>query len=363
MEDNLIKILVVDDSAFNRKVLTKILEKNVSVTVVATASDGEEAFKKLVEYEPDLITLDLEMPKMDGFTFLRLMMAQKPTPTIVISSLGDNKTVFQALEMGAVDFVVKPTHHISTDIENIEEELSSKVKTALGAKLSNLKIVGKSNSVKLVFQPFDEEVTIDKLPVILIGASTGGPASLQALLSLLPSTIPAAICVAQHMPRGFTKPFADRLNKSVDLNVVEAHSGMALVPGTVFICPGGEHMDFKKIDKYIKIVLTDGTVDDPYVPSIDKMFIAGAREFGSNAMAVVMTGMGSDGKLGVVSIKSYGGHTISQSVESAVVSGMPREAIATGSIDEIADLNDLAVKIVDYCRYKTKNFRKNIIND
>lgn len=361
MENSTIKILVVDDSAFNRKVLTKILEKNTAITVVATASDGEEAFKKLVEYEPDLITLDLEMPKMDGFTFLRLMMAQKPTPTIVISSLGDNKTVFQALEMGAVDFVVKPTHHISTDIENVEEELTYKVKAALEAKLSNLKAANRN--VKLVFQPFDEEITIDKLPVILIGASTGGPAALHTLLSLIPPTIPAAICVAQHMPRGFTKSFADRLNKSVELNVVEAHSGMALVPGTVFICPGGEHMDFKKIDKYIKMVLTDGTSEDPYIPSIDNMFIAGAREFGPNAMAVVMTGMGSDGKLGVVSVKSDGGHTLAQSMESAVVSGMPREAISTGSIDEVADLNNLAVKIVDYCRNKTRDLRKDIIND
>lgn len=339
-----IKILVVDDSAYNRRTISDMIEEIPGAVVVGTAYDGRMALKLVPELNPDIITLDLEMPIMDGFTFLRLMMSNFPTPTIVISSRDEDAYVFKALELGAVDFIAKPTHAVSTTLLNIKEQLHKKIPLA---ERVNLNMVNRSERAapdpippKL---PVPTEVGSMDMPVLAIGASTGGPPAIQTLLSGLSPTINAAVVISQHMPPGFTKSFAERLNKYSGLRVSEAKNLARLTPGNVLICPGGFHMTFKKEAGGNLVLLDKGKDDeDKYVPSIDRMFESAALCFGKNLVSLVMTGMGDDGKLGTAKVQDAGGYTLAQSEMSSVIPGMPREAISTEKVNKVLALDIIA---------------------
>ncbi|TAL21978.1 MAG: chemotaxis response regulator protein-glutamate methylesterase [Nitrospirae bacterium] len=340
-----IKVLVVDDSAFSRQTIKKMLETDRNIEVIGIASDGIDAMAKTLRLRPDLITLDFEMPEMDGFSFLRWLMKEKPTPVIMVSSYSDTKTVFRALELGAVDFIAKPTQRASAELRGIEKDLLSKVrgiKTLSMDKLSkNLQLLnadaGSAASV---------EISRGDIDVVAIGSSTGGPAALQIILTRLPYDFSAAILISQHMPKGFTAPLAERLDKLSEITIKEAENGDVMEPGKVFICPGGSHMTLRKKGHKCYVLLREATYEDKYVPSVDIMMESAAEHYGSKTMGVVLTGMGNDGKKGIVEIKSRGGYTIAESEETAVVFGMPAEVINTGAVDRVLPLPEVSSELI-----------------
>lgn len=341
----MIKVLVVDDSAFSRQTIKKMLESEPGIEVIGVASDGIDAMAKTLRLKPDLITLDFEMPEMDGFTFLRWLMKQRPTPVIMVSSYSDTRTVFKALELGAVDFIAKPSRRASLELRNIEKDLIEKVKGITGLNLDvlskNLQLLSGSSGAPSQEGPSESEVE-----VVAIGSSTGGPPALQIILSRLPADFPAGIIISQHMPRGFTKPLAERLDGLSKLRVKEAESGDPIEPGSVLICPGGHHMTLQNIRGRVCAVMKEAVYEDKYIPSVDIMMSRAAERFGKRVMGVVLTGMGSDGKKGMLEIKAKGGYTIAESEETSVVFGMPAEVINAGAAKAILPLTEIPGEIV-----------------
>jgi len=258
---NKTRVLVIDDSAFNRRTISEMLEKSPHIEVIGTASDGEEGLKKAFSLKPDIITVDLEMPIMNGFTFLRLLMSRMPIPVIVVSSRDDDANVFKALEFGAVDFLAKPTARISRDLLNIEKDIISKVRMVSELRMDNIKkrVALKKRSSSVIkrekkYVPITEGGTYD---VLAIGSSTGGPPALQSIFTALPKDLPLSIVVSQHMPSGFTKAFAERLNRLCDLRIKEAEDGDKLDKGSVLIAPGGTHMTlFRKGDDVLVNIMS-----------------------------------------------------------------------------------------------------------
>lgn len=346
-----IKVLVVDDSAYNRMTITEMLQSSSFVEVVGVAMDGEDAIKKAISLKPDIITLDLEMPRMDGFTFLRVMTNNFPTPTIVVSSRSEDPNVFKALELGAVDFIAKPTHHVSKEILKIKEELLYKVGMAGQVSLDRIRTAQSPPAEKTPVKNVVPDIPPTDFPLVVIGASTGGPPALQTVLSLLPSDTTPAVAISQHMPQGFTRTFAERLNKLSAFEVKEAQNGDIVRPGRVLIAPGGYNLIFAKRGGIIISHLIPGDEKDRYIPSVNKMFISASEHFGNKTVGVVMTGMGNDGKEGIVRIKSAGGKTIAQSEDTSVIFGMPREAISTGMVDMVLPLQGIADGIISMCKH------------
>ncbi len=340
-----IRVLVVDDSAYSRQAIKKMLETDIDIEVVGIASDGIDAMAKTLRLKPDLITLDFEMPEMDGFSFLRWLMKEKPTPVIMVSSYSDTKTVFKALELGAVDFIAKPTKRASAELHRIETDLLSKVKGIKSLRMDklskNLQLLSEDSEVE------DEAITaIEDIEVVAIGASTGGPAALQIILTRLPQDFSAAVLISQHMPKGFTGPLAERLDKLSEIKIKEAENGDIVEPAKVFICPGGYHMFLRKRGQKCNVFLKEASDEDKYVPSVDMMMTSAAEHYGNKAMGVVLTGMGNDGKKGMLEIKSRGGYTIAESEETAVVFGMPAEVISTGAVDKVLPLSDVPAELI-----------------
>lgn len=341
-----ISVLVVDDSAFSRRTITKMLEKIQNVTVVGTSADGEDAIKKVFQLKPDLVTLDLEMPKMDGFTFLRIVMTQMPTPVLVVSSLKGNENVFKALELGAADFILKPTQTASVQLLDIENELIRKVVAISQVSIENLRKM----SIEREPKPSEvmKEVEYDEdVDVIAIGASTGGPTAVQYLLEAVPEKFPTSFIVSQHMPEGFTKSFAERLNKNCKIAVKEAEKNDRIQKGIAFIAPGGYHMKIKKDANGILIDVLKKSSADKYTPSVDIMFSSAAEALKNRLIGIVLTGMGNDGKKGVCDIKENGGVVIAESKDSAVVYGMPFEAVKTGTVDKVIHLKKIREEIIN----------------
>lgn len=340
-----IRVLVIDDSAYNRRTISKILEGLPEIDVVGYATDGEEGIRKVMDLKPDLITLDLEMPKMDGFTLLRIIMSHRPTPVIVISSRGGSEGVFKALELGAVDFVVKPTNTISTELQKIREELLEKVRNVFTLNIAGARNRDGAGGGGELWKP--SLITGCSIEVVAIGSSTGGPPALQNIFTSFTDTLPLAFVVSQHMPATFTRTFADRLNRSSGLAVKEARNGDKVEKGTVLLSPGGQNMTFMRGDDGEVVVKLSGPRSEfRYVPSVDAMFISCAEHFGSSLLGVVLTGMGNDGSRGVIAVKEQGGQVIAESEESSVVFGMPKEAIATGSVDKVVPLERVAREII-----------------
>lgn len=339
-----ISVLVVDDSAYNRQTFKDILEKQEGIEVVGVASNGMDAMGKVLRLRPDLITLDFEMPEMDGMTFLRWLMSEAPTRVLMVSSHSDSATVFKALELGAMDFVVKPTSRASQELKNIKRDLIEKV---LGVREMNMEVLSKN--LKKVEKKTERKAKRGKIKtdisVLAIGSSTGGPSALQMILTEIPKDMPCAIVISQHMPRGFIAPLASRLNTLCSIKVKEAQSSESVLPGTAYLCPGGSHMSFSMYGKDIKINLTESKEEDKYTPSVDEMMSSVANVFPVKPMGVILTGMGNDGSVGLKDIRRAGGVTVAESVETSVVFGMPNEAIKVGAVETVLPVDMIAAEI------------------
>lgn len=344
-----IKVLIVDDSAYSRQTIKKMLETDSHIEVAGVSSDGLDAMSKTVKLKPDLITLDLEMPGMDGFTFLRWLMKNRPTPVIIISSYSDSKTVFKALELGAADFIVKPPKISSPDYQDMVRDLILKVKVMKSLRLDRL-----SRNLELVEQeeprnimPFVSEYNIE---AVAIGSSTGGPSALNIILTRLPADFPAGVAISQHMPKGFTASFAERLNGICKIRIKEAQEGDELNTGTALICPGGSNMVFSKIGRRVVAMIKEPKEAYKYVPSVDAMMSSIAEIYGRKSMGVVLTGMGNDGTSGMLDIQKAGGYTIVESEETAVVFGMPSEVIKAGAARKILPVSDIPLEMLRFIK-------------
>jgi two-component system chemotaxis response regulator CheB len=352
MSKEMVRVLVVDDSALMRKLIPQIIERDSSIHVVGTAMDGEFALKKIDELKPHVITLDLEMPRMDGMETLRAIMRQSRLPVIVVSAhttQGASAT-FKALALGAFDFVAKPHDALSSQMDNIATELISKIKVASQTRMPK-------SQPELPVSRRQKKTGIKRLPsrkVVAVGISTGGPNALQYVLSQLPADFPAAIVVVQHMPEGFTELFARRLDECCAIDVKEAHSGDLLLAGRALICPGNRHMKVKRMPLGDIVVLSDEEKVNGHRPSVDVLFRSVAQEFGRDSVGVIMTGMGEDGADAMGDIKNAGGVTIAQDEESCVVYGMPRAAIERGNAMRVIPLDALANSLTAQCAERSR---------
>jgi two-component system chemotaxis response regulator CheB len=335
-----IRVLVIDDSAFSRRTIVRMLESSPLIQVVDWARDGQEALRKALAAPVDLITLDLEMPRMDGFTFLRMIMAKRPTPVIVISGRAGDQDVFKALDLGAVDFLAKPTPHAAPELATIEQELIRKVHAIRQLRID--KVRARMDAAP----PMACARTAPGVPrVVAIGASTGGPAALTQLFGAFPAPPPHAFVVAQHMPRGFTRGFAERLDRLTCLSAREARHGDSPEPGTILVAPGGSHMELETVEGRVLTRLSPRTGPDKYAPSVDRLFASCAKHYGADLLAIVLTGMGDDGRRGVRLVKESGGNVIAESEDTAVIFGMPQQAIRAGAVDAVLPLHRIAAAI------------------
>ncbi len=346
----MIRVLIVDDSAFSRIALGKMLQTDPRISIVGYAVNGEDGIKKILELKPDVVTLDLEMPRMGGFALLRLIMLNSPVPVLVVSSQSQRQDVFKALDLGAVDFISKPARAKSSDLYRIQQDLVNKV--VASAQLSGEKIKQRLG--------YDSEKNgLDRLPrysakhkssALLIGCSTGGPPALHHLLSTLKEKLPVPVAVSQHMPEGFTRSFAQRLNEHSKMAVKEAVDGDQMVPGQVLICPGSKNMELQNFAGAVRVRIVDPPEEQIYTPSVDVLFRTAAYVYGSRALGVVLTGMGNDGASGVEEIVKHGGRVLAEAEESCVVYGMPKEAAMTGKVEKVVPLNGMLREVELRCR-------------
>jgi len=343
-----IRVLVVDDSAFNRVTIGRMLEGMEGVEVAGYASDGEEGLRKLIDLKPDLVTLDLEMPKMGGLRMLQIVMQSMPIPVIVVSSLSEDQYVLKALELGAVDFVAKPGRPVSSDLYSIEKDLELKVRAASQVDFVSQQVTtSKGQNERVVREP----VNPSRLATaVVIGASTGGPPALHYLFGSAKKKIPVAFAVAQHMPPGFTRSLAERLNDSSPMDIKEACDGDRMLPGQVLICPGGHNLEFQREADEIIVQVVPPPEEQIYTPSVDALFKSAAPVYTRNLLAVVLTGMGNDGTSGVKKVSAYGGRILSEAEESCIVYGMPKEAAATGMVEKIVPQAQMWREIIERCR-------------
>ncbi len=344
MSKEMLRVLVVDDSALMRKLIPQIIERDSSIHVVGTAMDGTFALKKIEELQPHVITLDLEMPRMDGMETLRAIMRHSRLPVIVVSAhttQGASAT-FKALALGAFDFVAKPQDALSANMDAIATELINKIKVAAETRISKAQPEvpsGRRNKKS-------GEKRLPARRIVAIGVSTGGPNALQYVLSQLPADFPAGIVVVQHMPEGFTELFARRLDECCAIDVKEAASGDLLLAGRALICPGNRHMRVKRMPLGDIVVLSEEPKINGHRPSVDVLYRSVAQEFGRDAIGLIMTGMGEDGAEALGEIRKQGGITIAQDEESCVVYGMPRAAIDRGSVMRVVPLDALANTLI-----------------
>jgi two-component system, chemotaxis family, protein-glutamate methylesterase/glutaminase len=346
-----VRVLVVDDSALMRKLIPNILARDPMIDVVGTAMDGAFALKKIEELRPDVVTLDLEMPRMDGMETLRLIMRRAPLPVILVSTHSKEGAyaTFKALALGAIDFVAKPKEASSGHLDAIATQLIDKIKVAKRA-------TGRRPATTVAESPKFEK-KIGRAPaapsrIIAIGVSTGGPNALQFVLSQIPADFPGSMLVVQHMPEGFTEMFARRLDECCALDVQEAKSGDLLVAGRVLICPGNRHMMVRRMPRGDMAVLTDAPHVNGHRPSVDVLFHSVAQEFGPMTVGVLMTGMGEDGAEGLGALKAAGGITLAQSEDTCVVPGMPRAAIVKGYVGRILPLDAIGSYLVSQFGYE-----------
>ncbi|HET7207663.1 MAG TPA: chemotaxis response regulator protein-glutamate methylesterase [Terriglobales bacterium] len=344
---NPVRVLVVDDSALMRKLIPQILVRDNSIEVVGTAMDGNFALKKIEELRPQVVTLDLEMPGLNGIDTLKAIMRKYRLPVIVVSShtTAGASVTLKALALGAFDFVAKP-QDVSGHMGDIGAELISKIKAAAQSRPASAQPIGEpaQKVQKTAANPAGPAAKI-----VAIGVSTGGPNALQYLLSQLPGDFPGSIVVVQHMPEGFTEMFARRLDECCAIRVKEAVSGDLLLAGRALICPGNRHLKVKKLPLGEVVVLSDEARINGHRPSVDVLFRSVAEEFGQRAIAVIMTGMGEDGAAGLGVVKNAGGVTIAQDEQSCVVFGMPKAAIERGFATRVVSLEAMASTLQAQC--------------
>lgn len=342
------RVLVVDDSSFMRKFINDILTSNRQLEVIGTAVNGREAVQKTIELKPDVITLDIEMPEMDGLEALRLIMRDCPTPVVMLSNqtrVGAEATV-RALELGAVDFVAKPSGNISLDLDKIQDELILKVKVAARVYHRVVRYNELLTADRLMPEvpqiPAGQRPALQKL--VAIGTSTGGPKALQTVLPRLPGNIPAGIVIVQHMPKGFTGSLAQRLDEISQVRVKEAEEGEEITAGTAYLAPGDRHLVLKRAGDRIVVSLHDTEPVSGHRPSVDVMMNS-TVECGLPVIGALLTGMGSDGVRGLARIKEKNGVTIAEDQSTCVVWGMPRAAMESNVADRIVPLPDIAGEI------------------
>ncbi len=354
-----IKVLIVDDSALIRQVLKEILESDKDIEVVATAQDPYRARDKIKELHPDVLTLDVEMPRMDGITFLGNLMRLHPMPVVMISSLTEKgaDVTLQALELGAVDFVSKPKLDITHGLAEYQEEIIAKVKAAACARVRTS--LERGGTIKSAPPKYSADAVLKKAnpgarfrttdKIIAIGASTGGTEAIKDVLINMPADAPG-IVISQHIPEAFSAPFAARMNNASAMTVCEASDGQQILPGHVYIAPGSHHLLVRRDGARYVCQLNDGPPVNRHRPSVDVMFRSVAQNAGNNAIGVILTGMGNDGAQGLKEMHECGAPTIAQDENTSVVWGMPGEAVKAGGVDTILPLDAIAGKILSYAR-------------
>lgn len=354
-----IKVLVVDDSAFMRKLITSFLEEDPRFTVLGTARNGQDALKKVQELKPDVVTLDVEMPILNGLEALKEIMNIDPVPVVMLSSTtkeGAENTIL-AMQYGAIDFIEKPSGAISLDLHKVKEEIkqkvyhASKVKKTKLNRINQMQITSIPNDKK--YSKIDNNEFFDKNPlnlskkVVCIGTSTGGPRALQQVITRLPKDIEVPILIVQHMPAGFTKSLATRLDSLSQIEVKEAEDGEIIKKGTAYIAPGGYHFLVKKVGTALAVNLDLSPPKNGHRPSVDLLFESVSQLSDYAKVAVIMTGMGSDGTEGLVKLKNTGEvRSIAESEETSIVYGMPKSAVASKRIDRIVRLDEIAEQIM-----------------
>jgi two-component system chemotaxis response regulator CheB len=344
-----LRVLVVDDSVFNRRSIGEILAQSPEIEVVGKAADGEEALRLVANLKPDCITLDLEMPRMDGFTFLRILMTKMPTPVIVVSSYSQKENVFKALELGALDFVAKPERFSDPDLGGIREQLVSKVLLARSVRLGLSSPRRPADVAPAPIEARPQKQLVPPKTVIAVASSTGGPSALMDIFTRFPQNYRNALVIAQHMPDKFTRTFADRLSRRGTLRVSEAQDQDVVSEGVGFICPGRHCMELEVSARgSMKLRVTPPGERDRYVPSADRLLTSVALALGRRAVGVILTGMGDDGVEGARKILEMGGVVICESEESAVVYGMPGAAVRAGVASQslpLGEIGDLLAKL------------------
>ncbi len=348
-----IKVLIIDDSAVARMIFTELLSKDPVIEVVGVAGDPIIAKKKIMALRPDVLTLDVEMPRMDGLTFLEELMGSAPMPVVMVSSLTERggETTLRALELGAVDFVTKPKVDMVAKLPEIIEEITGKVKMAAGANVRK-KSTAVPDSASTRRIPITGAMIRTTEKVIAIGASTGGTEAIKDILALMPADAPG-IVVVQHMPERFTRLFADRLNKICSIDVREANDGDKVIPGNALIAPGNNHMLLKRSGADYYVEVKSGPRVNRHRPSVDILFKSAAKYAGKNAVGAILTGMGADGAKGLRLMRDAGASTIAQDEKSCVIFGMPKEAIEVGGAERVLSLEKIPEAILSSAGYLT----------
>ena len=348
-----IKVMIVDDSAVMREVMQEILKPHKDIEIIGLAMDPILAMQKMEKTWPDVILLDVEMPRMDGITFLRKIMSSRPTPIVICSSLTEKGAdiTLQALSAGAVEVIAKPTSNLRDFLQISAKDLVGAIRSAAGARVKTVADRTSSNNASAVRKPSEKLDASVLIPhtvsgltnqrttekIVLIGTSTGGTQALEIVLRELPSNAPA-IAIVQHMPEKFTRSFAERLDSLCNIRVQEAKDGDRMLPGLALIAPGGKHMLIKRNGGQYHVEVKDGPLVCRHRPSVDVLFRSGAIQASKNALGIIMTGMGDDGARGLKELHESGATTFAQDEESCVVFGMPKEAIKLGGVDQIVSL-------------------------
>lgn len=334
------KVMVVDDSALVRRVLTELINDAPDLEVVGVARDPYDARAKIKALNPDVLTLDVEMPRMDGIDFLEKIMRLRPMPVVMVSSLTEqgNETTLRALELGAVDFITKPKVDVAEGLAEYTDDLHDKIRAAAMSQVSR-RSAGARQPAKSPRAVARGTFSSEKL--IVVGASTGGTEAIRTLLSGLPDQAPAVL-ITQHMPSGFTRSFAERLDSEMPLHVQEASDGQRVRPGNVYIAPGGRHMRLRRSGADYVIGIHDEPPVNRHRPSVDVLFESVAAAAGANAVGLILTGMGNDGAAGLRQMHDAGARTFAQDEQSCVVYGMPKEAVEAGGVQEVLPLDRLA---------------------
>ena len=340
-----IKVLVVDDSALVRSLLSEIIRTTPGFVLVGAAPDAFVARDMVKQFAPDVITLDIEMPRMDGLTFLQKLMAARPTPVVMVSTLTENgaEATLQALELGAVDFIPKPKLGIVEGLREYTDTLVEKLRAAAHVKLTKPRSPSVSSPAAIVKSTRPLQGT-EK--IIAVGASTGGTEAIKNLLQQFPPDVPGLV-ITQHMPAGFTRSFADRLNRITPLHVFEAKGGERILPGHAYLAPGGYHLLVVRNGADYVTKLSQTETVQGHRPAVDVMMASVAQAGGKNVLGILLTGMGKDGAQGMLDIRNQGGYTFAQDEASCVVYGMPKEAVSLGAVDCVAGLADMGAVVVD----------------